>query len=310
MALDSTFNWIFICVVTFLVLVRIILEQTSRLQEKRVFQFWQRVGLPMGTEQIHDSLRSRLHRSSMAALVGGIAGALVATSLLVFQEASVVSFTFSWLVALPAIFIGLTLSDVVQTLRDTLFGSPSNLPRMARAHAVTLGDYISPWRLRTAPLLLLIALFLAAGGLVLGQSGVINMGSFLKGMSLPFLLVAIIVCGICAVAAKKVLEKSQPVADALELAWDDAVRADTIRKLAQLAVLTAWLASSAIVIAILEGLQDGREPMLLVAMGQPLAMVGYSVVVMMFSYGNSYSYFRHRLWPDFTPYGLASKQGA
>lgn len=310
MALDSTFNWIFICVVVFSVLVRIILEQTSRLQKKRVFQFWQRVGLPMATEQIHDSLRSRLHRSSLAALVGGIAGALVAASQIAFQEASVVTFTFSWLVVLPAIFIGLTLFDVVQTLRDTLFGSPSDGPRMARAHAVSLGDYISPWRLRTAPFLLVLALFLAATGLVLGQSRIISMGSFLKGMSLPFLLVAIIVCGICVVAARKVLEKSQPVTDALELAWDDAVRADTIRKLAQLAVLTAWLASSAIVIAILEGLQDGREPMLFIAQGQLVAMVGYSVVLMMFSYGNSYSYFRHRLWPEFTPYGLASKQGA
>ena len=307
---DSAVNWLFVAACAAALLVRVFLERSHRGQEKRVFRFWQQVGLPMATEEIHESLRVRLQRSAMAALIGGLAGAFVAAGRLWMDQESLLSFTFMWQIALPAVLIGATLFDVVVTLRDTLFVQRASQPRLARVQAVTLGDYIRPWRLRAAPALSLVAVILGATAVVFTISSHSQLSQLVKGMSLPLLLTALIVCGICAVAANKLLQQPQPVSDKLELAWDDAVRADTIRKLAQLATLTSWFALSAVGIGILGELGHGPENQMAVVVGQAVAMMGYSIIFMLFSYGDSYNFFRRRLWPAFTRFGLATHQGA
>ncbi|WP_449372745.1 hypothetical protein [Arthrobacter psychrolactophilus] len=309
METDSLFSWLFVAVCAAAILVRVLIERGHRGQKKHVFRFWQQVGLPMGTEEIHDSLRVRLQRSVNAAFVGGVLGALVAAAQLWVGQEPLLSFTFMWQAAIPAILIGATLCDVVVTVRDTLFGQRAGLPRMARAQAVTLGDYISRWRLYAAAVLVLLAVLLGAAAVIIALVKDDDLGPVLEGMSLPLLLTAVIICGVCAMAANKLLQQPQPVSDKLELAWDDAVRADTIRKLAQLATLTSWFALSAVGIGILGEFDRGQDIQMSVVIGQCIAMVGYSVIFMLFSYGNAHSFFRRRLWPEFTPYGLASEQG-
>src|SRR6185312_17105415 len=103
------------------------------------FTFWQRVGLPVGSEQIHRTLVGRLRRSANAALLGGLAGALAAAGWYVAAGISGLPFTFVWLVALPVILVGVTAFDVAVAVRDSLFGRAPDSPRVARAQAVTLG---------------------------------------------------------------------------------------------------------------------------------------------------------------------------
>ncbi|MDD0857993.1 hypothetical protein NHF46_09895 [Arthrobacter alpinus] len=311
MSFELTFTWIAFGILAVAVAVRAIIVQTTKSQQHQVFLFWQRVGLPMGSQRVNDSLRRRLHRSTNATLLGGVAGGMLAVGIYVFTHTSGLPFNFMWLVALPAVIIGATVLDVALTVRDSLFGRQPDAPRMARLEAVGLRNYMSPKRLYAAPLLLVLAAALAVTGLVLGATGAIDSGAFLRGPALPFLLAAAVVLGLCVVMARKILEQPQPAADTLELAWDDAIRADVLRKLGVLASVMAWLAVSAAGLGILDGLGATAAANMGTALGQMLSTWGYFAVILTYTHGSSLSWFRQRLWPNFTlvPAGPAPDTG-
>ncbi|AIY00168.1 hypothetical protein ART_0569 [Arthrobacter sp. PAMC 25486] len=300
MPFESVLDWIAIGFLVAVFSYRLITVQTARYQQQQVFMFAQRVGLPIGTERINNSLRRRLFRSSNAALLGGLAGGLVAVGVHTFLRTNGLPFTFMWSIAIPAVFVGVTTFDVALTLRDSLFGRQPDTPRMARLEAVTLADYTSPTRLRAAPVLMALAAGLGVAGVVLGAIGVIDVDSLLRGPALLILVAAAVVFGICTVMARKILQLPQPAADTLELAWDDAIKADVIRKLGLLASVMAWLAVSGIGMGILDGLDATVPTTTGNALGQAISMCGYFAILFTFSYGRSFNWFRQRLWPNFT----------
>lgn len=306
MTMPTTFTWIVTGLFGAMLVAGLIVGQTKRFQEKQVLTFWQRVGLPMGTEQINQAVRRRLHRSGTAAAIGGLAGFLVSLVVLLFTPNPSYSFGHTWLVVLPAVVIGMTVFDVALSLRDCLFVQRPNGPRMARLASVSTGDYMSPWRLRAAPSLLVLGIILAAAGPVLGVAGVIELQNFLGSNALVFLVLAVVVLAGCRAVVPRILLHSQPVTDTLELAWDDAIRADTFRKLGLLATIMAWLSVSAIGLAIVDGVFATRPDELTPAIWQVSAMWGYFTIPLLFGYGKSYSYFRHRLWPEFTAVGAGA----
>ncbi len=154
----------------FLNVIALLVAQTDKSQRKQVFQFWQKVGLPMGKDMIVSAVGRLLRRRGSAASVGGIVGLLASASAVFFIHSPVYG-THFWLVTLPAMIIGMAAFDSGMALRDTLFRLRTDSPRLARATAVSLSYYISPWRLRTAPLLLVLAALLNGASLVLGSTG-------------------------------------------------------------------------------------------------------------------------------------------
>lgn len=309
MTVESEITWAVLAAALVLNIGYIILAQTDRFQNKQVFQFWQRVGLPMGTEQIAVSVRRRLRRSVAAALAGVFAGLLVAAGILFFTEVGD-SAMFSWLVLLPAALIGMTFFDVGMSLRDTLFRQPSDTPRVARAEAISLRDYISPWRLRAVPGLLLLAIILNVVGLVMGSKGVIRTSVFLQSWSLLILLVAVLVLISVTAVAQRILRQTQPAADVLELAWDDAIRADTFRKLGLLGVTVSWLAVAAAGTGILAGFDAANAGNGISGLGVLLFSWGYAATIFIFNYGGAQNYFRHRLWPNLTAASVAAGESS
>ncbi len=303
MAFETQLTWLAVGFLVMVFVIRLIAAQTSRQQEKQLFQFWHRVGLPMGNDRVNLTLRRRLHHSDMATLFGGLAGALVAAALLFVLPDAPMSFTFIWLVAIPAILTGATAFDLAASLRDTLFGRRDGAPRMARVVAVSRADYMSPWRLRAAPLLMALTVLTIAAGMVLGLTGAIRLDGFLQGMVLPSFMVAVVVLTFSMLVGRRVLEQSQPVAEPLELAWDDAVRADVFRKMGLLAAILAWLALTSAGLGVIGGLENGslgagEWDSMATAVGQIIGMWGYFVILFVYSFGTSHSYFRYRLWPN------------
>ncbi|WP_104091589.1 hypothetical protein [Arthrobacter sp. GMC3] len=298
MTLEPGITWLILGGLALLNVGMIVMVQTERSQQKQVLRFWHHVGLPMGSQKVADSLRRRLRRSAIAASTGALAGLVVSAGILFFSPSSF-TVTFAWTVVLPTVFIGTTAFDVCVALRDTLFRQPPGTPRLARAEAVSLGDYISPVRLWVPPVLLLLAVLFGALVLALGLFGVIEVGAFGQSQELPILLIALLVlCG-SAVLASRALQQPQPVTDVLELAWDDALRAETLRKLALLATLTSWLAIAAVGNGLINafdstGSTDGSF------IAPQLFNWGYIAALYLFSFGGAYSYFRYRLWPNFT----------
>lgn len=303
MTFDAQVAWFAVGLLAVVFVARLIVAQTSSHQDKQLLQFWHRVGLPMGSGRVNFTLRRRLHRSELAAMTGGLAGTLAAGVLLFFVPQAPLSFTFTWLVAIPAILTGATALDVAVSLRDTLFGRRDEAPRMARVVAVSAADYMSPWRLRAAPLLLALAGLALAAGVVLGLAGVVGLGPFLRSLALPSFVMAAAVLALSVPLGRRVLEQPQPVAEPLELAWDDAVRADVFRKVGLLAAILAWLALTSAGLGIVDGLGHGSLAVagadsMAAAAGQIAGMWGYFIIVFLYNVGTSRSYFRYRLWPN------------
>ncbi len=298
MSFNAALNWIVIGLISAAFVTRLTMVQTHRCQAKMAFTFWQRVGLPMGNARIHAILVRRLRRSANAALLGGLAGALAATIWYVAAGVSGLPFAFVWLVAMPAILVGVTAFDVAVAVGDSLFGRASDAPRIARLERVALSDYLSPVRLWAGPVLLGLSAVLVVAGLTMGGSLNAGMVGFVQGPALPLLAAAAIGVVLCAVTARKILEQPQRAGSRLELAWDDAIRSDALRKLGLLASVMAWLAVSAAVLSILAGIDATAPGTTGNSIAEWVSVWGYYVIYCLYLYGRSYTWFRMRLWPD------------
>ena len=298
MPTDSAFLWITTGVILLIIVGNLLAVQSKRVQRKQVFTFWQRVGLPMATDEINASVSRRLHRSVTASMLGALAGALVASCILFLTPEPDFSFSYSLLVVLPAVLIGMNVFDVSLALRDSVFTKQPDAPRLARAMAISPADYLSPWRVRMAPLLIVLACLIFAGALVLGAMEAISLSAFLGSMALPTLSVALISVLGAALVSPKIMQTPQPVSSSLELAWDDATRADTFRKLHLLTASVAWLALASGALGVADAMDPSPALTAGLSLGQLIISWGFLAILLMFTYGSAHSYFRYRLWPS------------
>lgn len=301
MDFDNVLTWAIAAILGAIVAGNLVATQTRRFQEKQVLTFWQKVGLPMGTERINASVTRRLRRSSTASALGAVAGYLLSLGILLMSPTPAFSVAYIWVVALPAILIGTTIFDVALAMRDTLFTQRGGTPRMARATAVFLRDYITPWKLYTPLVLLGLAAILVAIAAALGGAGASAMDASLAGTSLPALATAVLVLLGCVFAGRKIIGQPQPVSDALELAWDDALRADTVRKTGLLATAMSWLALATAASALVVAVDVSLTSTMWFTNVQILLSWGFIAITLVFSYGSSFTWFRRRLWPALLP---------
>lgn len=298
---DTVLTWIVAASMGAMMVGFLVATRTHRFQEKQMLTFWQKVGLPMGTERINASVGRRLRRSSTASALGGVAGYLVSLVFLLLSPTPAYSFAYTWVVALPALLIGTTIFDVALAMRDTLFTQRGGTPRMARAAAVSLRDYITPWKMYAPPVLLGVAAILVAIAAALDGAGASAMDASLASLSLPALVMAVLVVLACLVAVRKILARPQPVSDTLELAWDDALRADTVRKAGMLAIAISWLALAAAASGLVVAIDVSLTSTMWFTIVQILLGWGFIAINVVFTYGSSFNWFRRRLWPALLP---------
>ncbi|MDY7543416.1 hypothetical protein KIV56_17705 [Cryobacterium breve] len=299
MSFEFVFVWIILGAIALLDIGLLLYAQTERSRDRVFLQFWQKAGLPVQSDDIARAIRTRLRARSTAALVGALVGLLGSAAVLVLQP-SLASSTFIWLVVLPATLIGFSAVDVAVALRESLFRPPVDAPRLARPTIVTLSDYVSPWRLRAAPLLVLLAFLLTIAGILLGLAGTVDLGAFLGSPALPVLALAsaVLIAGIA--ASRKVLMHTQPATTELELAWDDAFRGETLRSLLLFETIIAWLAVGAVSLGILNGWDALRGTTWSIGLGPQIFNWGYLAILLWFGIGSATGRFRRRLWPDLT----------
>jgi hypothetical protein len=302
-------NWLIIGVFVSLFVVMLFLLQTGRYQQKLVLSFRQTVGLPLNTDDMALAIWRRI-KSRNSAMFGGALVGLLLSALVLFFNPSLGSTSFPWLVAIPALLTGMTALDVGVALRYSLFRRRDDAPRLARATATALSDYVSPWRLRLAPWFVLAAVVLYAIGAFLGSIGSIDREAFSRSAALPLLAVAVLVLGLGMAAERKILQQTQPVADELELAWDDAFRAITFLALRGLETIVAWLAVGAIGLGMLEGLDATTGASWGTGLGSQLFLWGFLTSTAIFSLGRARTHFRHRLWPNLVAPNSAGLDGS
>lgn len=299
MSFESVFTWICIGAMVLLNIGSLLYTQTERSRDRVFLQFWQRAGLPVQSDDIARAIRERLRSKSTAGLIGTFLGLLASIAILLFHP-SVSSPVFIWLVAIPATLIGLSALNVAASLRESVFQPLQDSRRLARPTAVALSDYVSPWRLRAAPFLVLLAFALVVAGILLGLAGTVDLGVFLGSPALPVVALASAVLIAGTAASRRVLMHTQPATTELELAWDDAFRAETFRSLRLFQTIMAWLAVGAVSFGILSGWDALRGTTWSIGLGPQIFTWGYLAILLWFSVGSATNRFRRRLWPDLT----------
>lgn len=297
MAFITILTWVFFGLIAVLFLGLLIALQSEHRRDVAALQFFAAVGLPAGTDDTVATVKRRITVAGRAALSGALAGTVVAAVLL-YLNPSWASSSTPLLLALPLILVGMTLGGVIVTLRDSLFPQQADAPRLARPSTPVLADYVNARRRKTPVVLLIAALAAAAAGTGLALTGSIAATAFANSAAGPALIVAIIAVLGAHILSARVLASPQPASTPLELAWDDALRANTLLVTVQFASYVAWIALAAVVQGILFGVDAQAGTNWGTGLGTQLFTWG----VIAFSFDNllvsAKSYFRMRLWPD------------
>lgn len=247
------FIWTLIGLAGALVIAGLVFRSTPGRREYLVFAFVARIGLPL-TEYVHQ----RIDRRIWDRLRGSAVGALVALTIYalvlgLWPEFWPVGLAGATINGLLAAFVG--VGGAVPAMRQFIALAPAT-PRIARAHAPTLPDYVHPgW-------------VVAAFGLTVVDAGISTAlllglipGTTRGGLPLPAVaaLAVLAAAGVVAAAGLTAffLSVPQPASSELELQWDDALRAYALRDL--------WIAaialSTAACVAGLSSLVDETSPL-------------------------------------------------
>ena len=291
------FTWIILAALTALFLSSLANSLRTSVRRDLTYRFSTTIQLPIINDQISEAAERRILNRSRAMMAGGLAGVLTAAAV-VYLNPNAASASLIWLVTLPLILIGMSAGAAIVALRASLFSKNTEVVRVARPVTVTLSDYLSPARLRMPAMLLLAAGVLTLAAFALGLSHLIDTETFLRSAALPMLAIAIITLLSGRALARRLLKQPQPASSELELAWDDAFRAETLRGLWMFGAILAWLAIAASGLGMLQGLDALHGTTWSLGLGSQLFIWGYLAILLTFSIGQAQRHFRFALWPD------------
>ncbi|MBK4346141.1 hypothetical protein [Lacisediminihabitans changchengi] len=264
--------------------------------QRRFELFAHQSELRVSDEVITAAVIRRLRRTENGSASGALVGLLL--SALLFAIVHPADFQgFVWGAVLPLMLLGVTAGSMAASVSDELFSPDEHAPRVARAVSVTIRDYISPVRFWLVPALILTASLLAVMGLVLSSIGVIDPPRYFESSAVWVAALAVVLAIGGAIAARIVIRHKQAASDQLELAWSDALRADTLRNLWVFESEVGWLAVVFAGLGILRALDTPIEPQWARIVLQLSANLGIIALSRVFNYGGGRNYFRYRLWP-------------
>lgn len=194
---------------------------------RRAGNWAMRTGLPFDPAPLRRSVLRRFRDLEVAD--AGAALAAAAMSAAAYATPVGDSLLFVVVVVLPSYVLTSLVGVLAVTLRERLFHPAPDVPRVARARAMQTSDYLGPrrraatWVVGVATVVLLAALWVAAARGSLAPdatstavaASVVIVISLLLCVSLPFI-------------DDVILAQPQPASDTIELAWDDALRANAL----------------------------------------------------------------------------------
>lgn len=312
MAFELGLMWGIHAILTLFIIGTLIALSRPGYRRKLVLRFSQTIELPPVSDAIAAAAERRILHRTVAMMTGGLLG-LLASAVVVYLHPVNASASVIWLVTLPLTLTGMCAGAAFVALRESLFHRHPDAVRVARPTTVTIHDYVSPRRLRTPPALILTAIVLCLVGFALGITGLIDGATFIRSVALPLLAATLSVTVIGGMLAQRVLRQPQPAGSELELAWDDAFRADTFRALWMFGSIIAWLAVAAAGLGMLQGFDAIAGTTWSIGLGSQLFTWGFLVILFSFSVARAQSYFRFRLWPDLvleSPEAASSERSA
>lgn len=185
------------------------------------------LGIPLGAE-LEPLVRRRVAARRRGAVVGALLGLAASTAMLA-SETTPSAGSLAPLVLVGGVFGGLAVGvAVVAALHSIRIND--DRPRIARAEAVTVNDYVAWIERWAARLPVALAVTFLAFSLILAtfdvtafpRSPLLLLGGLVT-------LAAIAALAFFELGGRRLVRRAQPSESAAELAWDDALRSVTIR---------------------------------------------------------------------------------
>lgn len=297
--------WIVLALVCFVIPATALTQGGSRSpQRKQLAAHAQQVGLPL-PDALVPAVVQRIRRRQRGMGIGGATGIVAATLIYIvfFDNGDGVA---------PALLIffagaGTALGGAwaIAAFRPA---PATHRPTVARIRSIGLSDYLTKGERFGFWLVPFVMVSGSLGGAVLLQQlpEIPGVNGVLMGSSIAS--VALVTWGIAFFAIRKVLDAPARSASELELAWDDAERADGLRQVTNLTIAVGGLSLVVWLICISEALiYDGfyreNEPLAWMMGGISLAFYGLLIAVMAggpvsaWLTGQRKGYEQRQLWP-------------
>lgn len=259
-------------------------------------RFARRVDLPLdGAESA--GVAPRLVRRERAGAAGGLVGVWAVVGGLLVSADEVRGPYGPFLVAL-GYFAGHALAQGAVAWRESARRSPDQRPRIARAYAPGQTDYVPRHERYGAWVVSALTAGGAAVALVLAPADVPR-PLLVAGLVLPpaFVLAHELL-------ARRLLDRPQVAADLTELAWDDVLRARTLRDMVTVPLYVGFVLLIAIPSLVGDALEGGwpANPAVGVVSGLVIVLLLGGLVMAAVSTGlQPHRHVRRRLWPHPAP---------
>ncbi|WP_182112991.1 MULTISPECIES: hypothetical protein [unclassified Actinotalea] len=241
---------------------------------------------------------ARLARRACLGAVVGAGLALLPLLLMRPEPAEEGSFPAA-LLAVLGYFLGAALGSAAVAWYESTRPLAAG-PRIARATTPTPADYVPPFERYGAWACAVVAALVAVGIVVVDAVGLVDVGRLPVGLLVAVTVVPALVVLAVELAARWLVARRQVAATTLELAWDDAMRARTLRDSATVAIMAGAYAPFALLGVLADGLEGGwpANPAVGLVSGIMLVLFGGLLVMGVWSLAaRPERYFRTRLWP-------------
>ncbi|MBO1753020.1 hypothetical protein J4G33_14500 [Actinotalea sp. BY-33] len=196
-------------------------------------------------------------------------------------------------------FAGHAVGYGVVAWREAMRPVPDG-PRLARTTTPSVEDYVAPHERRGAWVAAGVSVLVAAGLALVHSSGIMDLGPMPWGAVVLAVLVPPLVVLLEELASRRVVARRQVAASTLELAWDDALRARTVRDLVTVALVIGCFGSIGLLGLVADGLEGGwpANPAVGLVNGLFLVLLGALVLTALISLVlDPQGHVRRRLWP-------------
>jgi hypothetical protein len=247
---------------------------------------------------VEQTVAGRLARREQAGAVGGMV-VMWGTVAALAGAADAVEDDLTPLFAALAYLVGHAVGYGVVAWHETRRPAPEG-PRVARASTPTHDDYVARHERWGAWVVAGAATCLAVGLVMVEQTGALGSATVPWALAAVTAVLPWVAIAVDELLARRLLDRRQVAATPLELAWDDALRARTLRDM-----ITVPLSLGVFLPLLLAGVMgDAAEggwpanPMVGVTSGVfVLVIAGAGVMVLVSAVLNPHRHFRDRLWP-------------
>lgn len=300
------FAYIAVLIAVLLASAPLLSSKSAWQREKALNRYARRMNLALTTE-VRPRVISRIATYERSLLIGGVGGSLAG-----FGLGLVLSHPQNWGDWTPlTVFIGLGLGVMLATVTTATFSTLRTGPRqrIARTSAPRITDYVPPVERWYTPValgcagLVLLGATIALGIRVLHGDELQAAGMLLSsGAILGYLGFAAHL--VAQHLTRRVLDAGQPAASQQELAWDDALRAATLRGLQ---LLPGSLATLSVLMTFVQlGAQVTNPPEFVAvvgAVGLILFVCAVAVALIADAVSRPSQHYRRRLWQPARPVG-------